>query len=132
MVEKENKRKQLFVKYLEAHSLYQYTDKKDVLKQIEENILHGDLSEAERLLKTLKMKDELLEKLSSTLRGKAVYKTLRKMLRGGITNDFEGLKGMTSLMTHILIECEMGNMEYLPLLFETNDTVQMLLGRLKK
>lgn len=55
---------------------------------------------------------ELLEKLVEKLEGKSVYKTLKQIQEDKVGNDFTTLKGLLSLGTHIVIECEHGNEEY--------------------
>ena len=53
----------------------------------------------------------LLEKLSRELKGKPVYKTLNRIISGKV-DDFECLKGLFSLGTHVCIELEKGHIEY--------------------
>jgi len=78
--------------------------------------------EATRLkLALLPTRETLLDGLINKLKGKSVYKTLVRIRDGSIENNFEYLKGLFSLGTHISIECSQGRKEYgllLPLVFE--------------
>ena len=54
----------------------------------------------------------LLERLVEKLKGKSVSKTLRKIQEGKTEDNLITAKGLSSLLTHIFIECEKGNTEY--------------------
>ena len=54
----------------------------------------------------------LLEKLVKKLKGKSIGRTLKKIQEGKITDSLITAKGLSSLLTHIFIECEKGNTEY--------------------
>jgi len=45
-------------------------------------------------------------------KGKSIYKTLKKLIEGKVENDLITAKGLSSLLTHVIIECEHGNVEY--------------------
>jgi hypothetical protein len=55
---------------------------------------------------------ELLEQLRSKLKNKHLCRTLRKIEEGKAENSLLVAKGLSSLLTHIIIECEHGNEEY--------------------
>jgi len=115
-------KKQLVSKYLELHNLYSHTDKYiDTLHEIEDHFNSNDLEKAQELIESMKDKNQLLNELSEKLKGKPVYTTLHKILDGKIDNKFVALKGLSSLMTHIAIEAEKGNFEYVPLLRQVNE-----------
>lgn len=64
---------------------------------------------------------KLLENLIEKLKGKSVAKTLKLIQEGETKDGLLTLKGLLSLGTHIVIECEHGNAEYgilLPKLLE--------------
>ena len=63
-------------------------------------------------LDKLPSKEQLLRNLVQKLEGKSVYKTLKKIQEGKVESDLVTLKGLLSLGTHIVIECEHGNSEY--------------------
>lgn len=66
---------------------------------------------AERLEK-LPSNGDLLEKLVEKLKGKSVYKTLKQIQEGKVRSSLITAKGLSSLLTHIIIEVEQGNDEY--------------------
>ena len=74
---------------------------------------------------------ELMEKLAKKIEDKSVAHTLNGILQGKKNNQFFQIKGMSSLLTHIAIECESGNTEYYPVLLEVNSRIQRLLATIK-
>lgn len=55
---------------------------------------------------------ELLEQLVKKLKGKSIDRTLKKIQEGKCKNNLIEAKALSSLLTHICIECEHGNVEY--------------------
>jgi len=81
----------------------------------------GEEEEARDKLLILPTVAQLLDMLVERLKGKPVYKTLKKISRGDINSEYEEMKGWFSLGTHIAIELEKDHYEYsmlLPLLYE--------------
>jgi hypothetical protein len=72
----------------------------------------GDFERSSLLLEELPRREKLLGELIEKLEGKPVYKTLEKISKGRSENEWETLKGLFSLGTHICIELEKGNYEY--------------------
>ncbi len=72
----------------------------------------GQFRLCEEQLDKLPTKAELLEQLVNKLKGKSVAKTLKLMQEGRTENSLTTAKGLSSLLTHIIIECENGNSEY--------------------
>jgi len=72
----------------------------------------GELDLCVKELEKLPTRSDLLKELIEKLRGKSVYKTLTKIQEEKIDNDLTTLKGLFSLGTHIVIECEHGNKAY--------------------
>lgn len=66
----------------------------------------------EEELNKLPSSAQLLQQLVEKLKGKSVAKTLRKIQEGKLENDLLTAKGLSSLLTHVVIECEHGNNEY--------------------
>jgi hypothetical protein len=63
----------------------------------------------------------LLAELVEKLKGKSVYSTIKKISLGEGKDDYMTLKGLSSLLTHAVIECEHGNKEFrclLPVIME--------------
>ncbi|MHA1883065.1 MAG: hypothetical protein ACTSUO_08475 [Candidatus Thorarchaeota archaeon] len=75
----------------------------------------------EKELEKLPSQEQLLKKLIEKLKGKSVYKTLKRLWSGKIDDSVTTLKGLSSLLTHTLIEVEKRNTEYrilVPLIIE--------------
>lgn len=65
-----------------------------------------DYNNCEEALNHLPTEKQLLEALVGKLKGKSVYRTLRKMQEGKLQNNLTTLKGLSSLLTHTVIEAE--------------------------
>ena len=103
----------VFDKIVEAEKYFSDTKYQVHTDHAARLLLLGDEAGAtkymEKHLPTVEMLfSELLEKLKS----KPVYKTLALIERGETQNNFQKLKGFSSLMTHICVECDYGNMEF--------------------
>ena len=72
----------------------------------------GQWEKARKLLDSLPTKGKLLKQLVEKLKGKSVYKTLKKIEEGSLKKGPKFLKGLFSLGSHIAIEVERGNKEY--------------------
>ena len=73
----------------------------------------GQFDLCEKELKKLPTDAKLLGKLVEKLKGKSVYKTLKLIQEGkAVENSLTTAKGLSSLLTHIIIEVELGNNEY--------------------
>jgi len=118
-------------KYTKLHSLYSGTKNEainKVLKEAENSILENRYDEADKLLSTLKTREQLIDKIMSYIHGKPVHKTLKRISEGKIKNPYEALTGLSSLFTHICIEAERGSTEYHGILRELNLKVGKLLN----
>jgi hypothetical protein len=106
---------------MEAQHNFKDTVYQPLVDQAEEYFSNDMIDEACKTLCKLPSEAELLKDLIEKLKGKSVYKTLKKMDEGKSKSDIESLKGLFSLGTHIVIECEKGKGEYrslLPLIHE--------------
>jgi hypothetical protein len=83
--------------------------------------------ECQQELSYLPTDEKLLEKLMAKIAHKSVGTGVKKILEGKVTNKYEGAKVYSSLLTHILVECEQGNTEYLSLVGGTIERIQSLL-----
>lgn len=66
-------------------------------------------------------KDQLFESLVAKLKGKSVYKTLEQIHENKEIDTLTKIKGISSLITHCVIEMKNGSAEYgmlLPVLLE--------------
>lgn len=75
----------------------------------------GQERAAEEVMEFLPREKQLLEAIMTKMKNKSAYKTLKRGLRENAT-DVSFAKGLFSLGTHVLIECEKGSMEYRMLL----------------
>jgi len=79
----------------------------------------GEIASCEKTLDKLPTEQVLLSALLDKLKGKSAYKTLKRISEGKVSNNCEEMKGLSSLITHALIECEQGNLEFRLIIFET-------------
>lgn len=98
--------------FAEAEKYFSISKYKDQIPPISEAVEQGDYLRAKKLLEALPSKKALLDSLTEKLKGKAVYKTLRRISEGRFSAEPEMLKGLSSLLTHVAIEVERGNTEY--------------------
>ena len=97
-----------------------------VVQNIKQAYRAGNIEKVIEGLKKLPTKDKLLGSLLEKLKGKPVHKTLIKFLKEEKLDREVELKGLFSLGTHIVIECQKGNKCYevlLPYVYERLGTV---------
>lgn len=97
----------------------------------EERLLAGDIDSAWEVLDEIPSLDKLFEELYVHLKGKSVHKTLMRLKAGKIKNRYEGLKGLSSLLTHIMVECEKGNLRFHGAALRVAEVIQDKLGKVK-
>jgi len=95
----------------------------DQVKEAMDNFYDGNIKKGIECLDDIPSNEELMDELVEKLKAKSVYKTLRKILSNAKMHKWEMLKGLYSLCTHIVIECEKGNTEYAILLDEVNNMI---------
>lgn len=83
-----------------------------ILKQARKLFENGKFDLCDKKLNELPSSAELLEQLRNKLKDKHLCRTLRKIEEGKAENSLLVAKGLSSLLTHIIIECEHGNLEY--------------------
>lgn len=88
----------------------------------------GNFEECSRVLDCLPTEKQLLDSLVEKLEGKSVHKTLVKIAKNECKNNFELLKGLYSLSTHVIIEAEQGHREYLLLLPQLYTRIGEVMG----
>ena len=121
---------ELINKYIKLHSLYkESTDKKilDVLVTSEGYIFNNKLDEADKLLGTLKTREQLIDEIMTYIHAKPVNKTLRKISERK-ASKYESVYGLSSLMTHVAIEASKDKPEYLGILKELHEKIGKLLN----
>ena len=87
-----------------------------LLQETNAAYLRNDFAKLDELMYKFPTDKQLLGLLVEKLKGKSVYTTLRKILEGKIKNQAALTKGLSSLITHTLVEIEQGNPEYKMLL----------------
>ena len=87
----------------------------------------NQVAEAKKELSYLPTDDKLLENLHKKIAHKSVGTGIKKILEGKVTNKFEAAKTYASILTHIMIECEQGNLEYQVLIEQTIGKIYQLL-----
>ena len=75
-------------------------------------------------------KDTMMALLLERLRGKSVHKTLKKVIKGTCESQLDHVKGLTSLCTHIIIECQHGHNEYRVLLHDVHARIGQLMSEI--
>lgn len=109
----------------EARQHFADTKYSHIVKEADRFYQRGEKGLCLAQLSRLPSAKELLAELVSSLRGKSVYKTLERAKRNGRKGLVE-LKALSSLLTHTVIECEQGRLEYrrlIPLLLEKLNNV---------
>lgn len=95
-----------------AEKYFKSTRYADKLSQALAAFNNGRIAESENVLSQLPTRETLMSELLERLKEKPVYKTLRKLAAGSSINMWEKKKAVSSLITHCLIECEQGNLEF--------------------
>ena len=107
---------------IEEAKRYFSTDRYQTVISLAESFLSSNnLISCSNMLDRLPTRDQLFESLLTKLKGKSVYKTLRQIHEKTEVSDLTKLKGISSLITHCIIEIEGGRKEFgmlLPTLLE--------------
>jgi len=114
------------LRQIEAASVYfSGTQYGKILEAARRAVDEGKLKGAQVILGTLPTDDQLLAQLVEKLKGKSVATTLERIRKREVTEGFTAMKGLSSLMTHVLIECEKGATEFrklIPVILESLNT----------
>lgn len=116
---------QILAQLEEARQHFANTQYSHIVKEADRFFQRGEKGLCLAQLSRLPSAKELLAELVDKLRGKSVYKTLERAKRNGRKGLVE-LKALSSLLTHAVIECEQGRLEYrrlIPLLLEKLNNV---------
>jgi hypothetical protein len=84
---------------------------KAILVEAHEAYKIGDFKKTVHKLNQLPSEHKLIEELMTKLKGKSVHKTFERAGKA-LATDMQKLKALSSLLTHVIIECEHGNTEY--------------------
>jgi len=113
-------------KLAQAERYFMKSRFKTIVERASKLYIEGEYDKADRTLDTLPTSESLLDTLLPVLTGKPVFTTLKKVMSGKMDSDWTSMKGLSSLCTHCLIECERGNTEYLMLV----DTIHEKIGKM--
>ena len=102
----------------------EFTDRRTDLAMAE-TIGNTDL--IEEVLNSFPTKGQVVDSLIEKLKDKSVYKTLKKILDGSVTDRASCLKCLFSLGTHAAIEVEHGNCQYELVMVDVYDKISKLL-----
>jgi hypothetical protein len=111
----------LLSKLLEAIQYFLDSKYKNVVEEACKAWEGSDYASCEAILSKLPSSDVLLKGLVEKLRGKSVYTNLERVQSKDGELDWQALKVVSSLLTHVIIECERGNTEFrvlIPVLLE--------------
>jgi len=100
---------------------------REPVRSLRECVKSDDMKKAAEIVETCFDKDHLMKTLLEKLKGKSVYKTLKRTLEGRCESKLEHVKGLSSLCTHIIIECQHGRNEYRVLLHDVYEKIGQLL-----
>jgi len=114
----------LLSRLLEAEVNFKHTRFERVV--VEAMQAFEDGKSLDRHFNQLPTKAELLRELIESLKGKSVYKTLRLINEGKTVEKEVELKGLSSLFTHIVIECQ-SRKEFRQLLPLVHDRIGVLM-----
>lgn len=107
-----NKEKlELLEKITKAEKYFGDTKYSSIIQTCSNLFNSGKLSLCEKELEKLPTEDQLLDEIVLKLKGKSIYSTIEKIEKGE-KDIFVILKGLSSLLTHCIIECK-HNKEYL-------------------
>lgn len=110
--ERQKTRERLHFLYSEMHELYENCARDAELREAKMALMSDNFERAEHFLNKFKTKEELINELEDVLVGKSVYQTLKRVRNGEVQNSVVMAKGLSSLLTHIIIELEKDKKEY--------------------
>jgi len=114
-------------KLFEVERFFSGTKYEYLIKEAKDLYYKSDYDKLEKQLTKFPTRKDLLTALTETLKGKSVFDTLKRIVEGKIVNDYQALKGLSSLYTHACIECERGNKEYRLLLVDLYERIGELM-----
>lgn len=100
------------MKLLEAQQSFQETRYNNIVTEASQLYAAGKLSACLEKLEELPTEAQLLRQLVEKLKGKSVYKTLKRLANGHGDGGVTEAIATTSLLTHVLLEIKSGNWEY--------------------
>lgn len=127
-----DKKEDLQIKLLRLEACRGYFSKyKQDLLEADKALQSKNIEKCRQILDKLPNEIDLLNSLVLKLKGKKVYITLKK-INEGTADIYLSLKGLSSLMTHTIIECEQGSTEYELILPYILKQISILVTQLNK
>lgn len=105
-------RLELRKKLIQATDIFEHTKYGPIVKSAQSYERAGNWAALEEALGRLPSVDDMLAALMEKLQGKSVYTTIKRIREHKEEHGWTVLKGLTSLLTHVIIECEQGRTEY--------------------
>jgi len=99
---------------------------KDIIEAAQLAYSQGEWRKCSDLLDTLPTVDDLYATLLVKLEGKRLIQTIRKIDEGLDLPHYTKFKALTSLLTHVVIECEQGNTQYELVVPKVLDAINVL------
>lgn len=100
----------------------------ETVKKLVEAFSSVNNEEFDSLYELLPTNIELLDSILEKVKGKKVFNTLKKTVFESVEDETEALIGLSSLMTHVVIECKT-NREYRALLPDLYVKLGALIGQ---
>jgi hypothetical protein len=69
----------------------------------------GDYESCKKVLNDFPTQEQLLDELILKLEGKSIHKAIKEVQSGAAVNQFTKVKVISSLITHVCIECKRKN-----------------------
>ena len=104
-------RKQVLANLCEAQKFFKGTCyEKIVVRANNKWSQNHSIQSIQKMLNTLPTDQQLISKLVEQLKGKSIYKNLKRL--GKHKNTIQEAKALSSLLTHAIISVEQGQIEY--------------------
>ncbi len=98
--------------YRDKREVYMHSRYASKIAEAEQLMCHNEFKAAEIVMDSLPSREELIEELNLKLKDKPFMQSMRKVMAGEEDNEYAKLKALSSMVTHIAIECEQGRDEY--------------------
>lgn len=99
-----------------AKTYFDGTQYQKIVESAQTAVDGGHFKRAVVILSSLPTDEQLLSQLMEKLKGKSVCSTLERIQSGKSVGGYTAMKGLSSLLTHIVIEMEQGHKEFQKLL----------------
>jgi hypothetical protein len=115
-------------KLFTACRIFEGSKYEPVVKELTEAYSTDKKAEFDKLFEKLPTNVQLLDTILEKVKGKKVFSTLKKTVTETVEDNVETLIGLSSLTTHVAIECKT-NKEYRALLPDLHAKLGVLIGQ---